>query len=288
MKTYSQTQRNYIAEGANQDNILRRWARKSLGLEESRVTSKRHCALSGPPGVGKTFSIMEEIRNSGAKHIVIGPGSTVAAISAKLAYGVHTLKEDEELIVLKDDADDVVFADKTTMNQWKLAYAKYDPVYTRDVDLTSTISKYEKMGRHDLIAAIQAFQEPGEIGIHIPLDRVRFIIICNSDLEDLKSFHPSKRPHVEAVLDRLKYRKLDFEWKVNWGWLAYILQNSQPFADVGIELDDEQKARICSWLWDKWENMRNPSYRTIEEMAEYMIEEPDSYEDEWEKFLRSR
>jgi hypothetical protein len=33
-------------------------------------------------------------------------------------------------------------------------------------------------------------------------------------------------------------------------------------------------------MWDKWEIMRNTSYRTIEEMAEYMVNNPDGYEDE--------
>lgn len=284
MQLYSTTQRNYMLEGATQDDLLQNWAKKTLGIEKSKVTSKRHAILSGPAGVGKTFTVRNIIEASGQPHIELGAGATEAAIAAKLAYGVYKLKEDQELIVLIDDADDIIFADKATINTWKLAFAKDDPFYARDIDMTSTINRFEKSGKEELAKAIRFFQSEGEVGLHIPTDRVRFMIICNTDLENLKAFHASKRPHVEAIVDRVKYQRLDFEWKVSWGWLAHILNTTQPFDEV--DLTDEQKSEICKWMWDKWPNMRNTSYRTVQEMAEYMIENPDSYIDQWERFVR--
>jgi len=283
MQLYSTTQRNFMNEGQNQDNLLRSWAKKTLGIEKSKVTSKRHAILSGPAGVGKTFSVMKEIKNSNLPYIQLGAGATEAAIAASLASGVYKLKEDEELIVLIDDADDIIFKDKVSINTWKLALAKDDPFYSRDVDMTSSINRFEKAGKEQVAKAIRFFQSEGEVGLHIPTDRVRFMIICSADLENQKAFHAAKRPHVEAIVDRVKYQRLDFEWKVSWGWLAHILSNSQPF---DVELSEEQKAEICKWMWDKWQNMRNTSYRTVEEMAEYMIENPDSYEDEWQRFIK--
>ena len=112
--------------------------------------------------------------------------------------------------------------------------------------------------------------------------------MCNKNYEDPKAVHPSKRIDVEALIDRVRYIRLEFEWKVAWGWLAHILNTTQPFADDGVELSKTQKSKILSWMWDKWEIMRNTSYRTVEEMAEYLVEDPEECETDWEIFLKIR
>jgi hypothetical protein len=279
MKTYSQTQRNYINEGANQDQLLRTHIKTMLGVIKTKVQSKRHTIISGPPGIGKSFSTMDEIAKANINYMQFGAGSTDSAIALELAHGVSQLGAGEELVVLLDDADDVVFRDYETANKFKFAMAKYNPFYAQDVNLTTARNKYERAGRMDLVQAIDAFSVPGKVGIHIPTDQVRFYIVCNRDCEDPKQFTKKIFNAVEAIVDRTKYKRLDFEWRVAWGWLAHILDNNQPFEDY--PLTDDQKRELAGWVWDKWPNMRNQSYRTIEEMAEYMINNPDGYEDEW-------
>tara|TARA_R110000796_G_scaffold231036_1_gene348861 strand:+ start:50 stop:922 length:873 start_codon:yes stop_codon:yes gene_type:complete len=290
MKIYSQSQRNYIAEGQNQDQLLAKRVRKAIGLDKRRVESKRHTVISGPPGIGKSYTTMREIKSSGVAHVMIGAGATDAALQIKLAYNVkkYCIDQGKELVLFLDDADDVVFGNKATMNQWKMAMAKQEPVYSRDVNLTTQINSLRKQGKDSIADAIEYFQEEGEVGITVPMDMVRVIILCNKNYEDAKTIHASKRSDVEALIDRVRYSRLEFDWKVAWGWLSYILQNSQPFEDVDVLLDDDQKSMICKWMWDKWENMRNTSYRTIEEMAEYLIDDPEDFEDEWNNFLKVR
>jgi hypothetical protein len=277
----STTQKNYMAEGANQDNMLRKHMKTMLGITPSRVQSKKHTIISGPPGVGKSYSTMEEIRNSNVNYIQFGAGASDSAIALKLAYSVNQLADGEELVVLLDDADDIVFRDYETANKFKFAMAKDEPFYAQDINFTTQRMQYEKAGRQDLVDAIDAFQVPGSVGIHIPMDKVRFYVICNRNCENPKEFGRKIFSAVEAVVDRTKYKRLDFEWKVAWGWLAHILTNSQPFAEEGIELSEDEKGKILDWLWTKWEVMRNPSYRTVEEMAEYIVNEPDDYEEIW-------
>jgi hypothetical protein len=276
---YTTTQKNYIAEGANQDRMLRDHIRLMLGITPSKVQSKRHTIISGPPGIGKSYSTMDEIRNSAANYIQFGAGATDSAIALKLAYHVNQLGPNDELIALFDDADDVIFRDYQTANKFKFAMAKDEPFYAQDVNFSNQLAQYEKQGRTDMVEAIRAFTQPGSVGIHIPMDQVRFYIVCNRNCEVQKEFGRKVYTAVEAIVDRVKYKRLDFEWKVCWGWLAHILNNSQPFEDH--PLTDEQKQQLTDWMWTKWEVMRNPSYRSVEEMAEYMINDPDNYDDVW-------
>jgi len=284
---YSQTQRNYILEGKNQDNLLSKRIKKAAGIVKLKVEAKKHTVISGPPGVGKSYTTFREVKESGKPFVMIGAGASDAAVMSKIAYNVkkYCINKKQELILLYDDADDVIFKDKSSMNTWKIAMGKNNPVYSRDIDLSSTIVKLRKQSKDEIADAIEFFQEEGEVGITIPFDKVRIIVLCNKNYEDPKQVYHSKRDDVEALLDRVKYTRLDFEWKVSWGWLAYILQSSQPFEEDGFKLTKAQKSYICKWMWDKWETMRNCSYRTIEEMAEHMINDPDDFEDEWETFL---
>jgi hypothetical protein len=276
---YTNSQLNYINEGANQDKMLRDHIRLMLGITKSKVQSKRHTIISGPPGIGKSFSTMNEIENANINFIQFGAGASDSAMGLKLAYSVNQLGPNDELVVLLDDADDVVFRDYQTANKFKFAMAKDDPFYAQEINFTSQRNQYEKAGRMDLVQAIDAFTVPGSVGIHIPMEQVRFVVICNRNCENKKEFGPKVFGAVEAIVDRVKYKRLDFEWKVSWGWLAHILNNSQPFGNYPLTI--EQKSKLTDWMWTKWEVMRNPSYRTVEEMAEYMINDPDNAEEIW-------
>jgi hypothetical protein len=279
MKKYTTTQKNYVNEGENQDHQLREHIKAMLGVNKRKGKGKRHTIVSGPPGIGKSFSVMEEIANANVNYIQFGAGTTDSAMAIELAYAVSKLDAKDELIVLLDDADDVIFRDYETANKFKMAMAKDNPFYSQNVNLLNARRSYEKAGRMDLVNAIDTFQEEGRVGINIPMDQVRFFVICNRNCEDPKQFGKKLWSAAEAIVDRVKYKRIDFEWRVSWGWLAHILDKTQPFEDVA--LTDEQKRELTNWMWTNWEKMRNQSYRTVEEMAEYMIND-DDYEDIWE------
>jgi hypothetical protein len=273
------------------DETSRDFIRGALGLKKKKVEATRHTILSGPPGVGKTYGTQDECNKGKVKYIKIDPGTSDINLTIKLACAVHSLKKDEELIVLLDDADDVVFGSYETLNKWKIAMGdiNYDiglvPYYAHNVSMTNTIAKLEEVGKQDLADALKSFQDPGSIGVNIPMDRVRFVILCNLDLEDPKAFGRNKvKSAIPAIMDRFNYSRINLNWEYQWGWLAYVLSNSQPFEEH--PLTDEQKKELLEWMYSNWKNLRSTSYRMVRKLAEAVINEPDSYQDTWATHLK--
>jgi hypothetical protein len=276
------------------NNQGRKFVRKSIGATAKKVESSRHTIYSGPPGVGKTFGTIEECIAAGKKYIVIAPGTTDVELAVKLAHGVYTLQDGEELVVILDDADDVVFGNYAALNKWKIAMADAKPelgimpAFNHAVSMINTINALEKAGKNVVAEALKSYSGADSMGVEIPMDRVRFVILCNLDLEDPKAFsrNPKMKSAVDPVIDRMNYKRVEVDKKEAWGWLAYVLSVSQPFEREGFPLTDDQKVALLDWMWSNWDDLRSTSYRTVEKLAEDMINYPDEYEDYWEEKLK--
>jgi hypothetical protein len=296
LKFKSHEQNLLVESGRLTDDRSRDFIRGALGLKNKKVEATRHTILSGPPGVGKTYGTQDECNRANVKFIKIEPGTTDINLTIKLACAVYSLKNDEELIVILDDADDVVFSDYNTLNKWKIAMADVDydqgiiPTYNHPVSMANTMANLEKQVKLDpsrqfIIDALTNFMGSDSLGVSIPTDHVRFIILCNLDLEDPKTFRSGKlRSAVGPVLDRMKYKRIDVDWEKQWGWLSYVLSSTQPFDNH--ELSDEQKIELLQWMYSNWDKLRSTSYRTVRKLAEAMINEPDNYIDLWKDELK--
>jgi hypothetical protein len=182
----------------------------------------------------KSYGTLDECRKAGKKYLMLAPNTSEIGQIVAVAHGVHNLKANEELIIILDDADDLVFGSYPDLNKWKIALAKPDPTIgsiptlNHQVDFSKTLSALEKQGKTELIEALSSFMSPDDIGVSIPTDRCRFIILCNLDMEDPKAFRSSKmRSAVGPVLDRLKYNRITLNTEDQWGWLAYVLASTQ-------------------------------------------------------------
>jgi len=280
-----------VQQGQIEDDKSREYIRGALGLIKKKVESSRHTILSGPPGVGKSYGTVDEIEKSKVKHLFIPPGISDIDLALRICYAVYTLKKGEELVIVLDDADDVVFGEYKTLNKWKIAMGDVDyslniiPYFNHAVSMTNTLTQLQKAGKKELVEAITAFQSPDSIGLSIPMDKVRFVVLCNLDLEDPKSFTSKKiRSAVEPVLDRFNYKRMDLDWEKQWGWLAYVLSTSQPFD--GYSLDNTQKVDLLKFMYNNWDNLRSTSYRTVRRLAESTINFPDDYEGKWKNELK--
>jgi hypothetical protein len=286
-----------VEAGKFVDEQSRSFIKAALGLKKVKVVAKRHNILSGPPGVGKTYGAIDEANKGKVKYIKIEPGSSDVQIATRLACAVYDLKKDEELIVIIDDADDLVFGDYKTLNKWKIALSDTDyeqdiiPTYNHMVSMTGTLNSLEKQALIDpskkhIIKAIKKFIPNDSLGLSIPMDKVRFIILCNLDFEDSKVFSrsPKLKSAIDPVRDRMKYKRININWEKQWGWTAYVLGETQPFGDYKLTI--AQKTELLQWMYSNWDKLRSTSYRTVRELAAAMINEPETYMDEWQNELK--
>jgi len=280
----------YIMAGERKAKELSIMVEEALGVAKHiKVEAKRQSIIEGPPGVGKSYTTNQTCLASGVQPIEVGTGSTLSYIATKFAYADYWTPKHQEIAVLWDDADDVVFGQKNQANIWKNVFMDDDnkPRFIHNVNLYNEIKKLEKdPTKERIVEAMRAYMPEDAMGIEIPLTRFRHIFLTNYDYEIMSEKY--NKSWMAPIVDRFNYNRLDYHWTVAWGWLSHVLLNSQPFAKYKIDLKEDQKIKIITWLFDHWDKMgtNKQTYRTVREMAQYIINEPTNFLNRWNKFVR--
>lgn len=288
-KNLTDNQITYLMSGERKAKELSIMVQEALGVAKHiKVEAKRQSIIEGPPGVGKSYTTTQTCFNSNVQPIEIGTGSTLSYIASKLAYADYYTPKNQEIVVIWDDADDVVFGDKKTANIWKNVFMddENEPRFMHNVNLTNELKKLEKdPSKEKHLIAMKAYMPEDSFGIEIPMTRFRHIFLTNYDYESISE--KQNKAWMRPIVDRFNYNRLQYDWTTAWGWLSYVLLNSQPFARYNIGLTETQKIKIITWIHDKWSVMGNKhTYRTVREMAQYIINEPNNYLNRWEKFIK--
>ena len=290
-KKLTQDQLTYLIAGERKANELSVMVTEALGVAQHiKVEAKRQSIIQGPPGIGKTHTTKQTCIANGVQPIEIGTGSTLSWLAAKLAYAEYWTPAGQEIACLWDDADDVVFGTKKTANIWKDVFQdeKELACFNHNANLSNEIKKLEKDStKVKMVTAMKSFIADDEMGINIPLTRFRHIFLTNFDYE--QKSEKTNTSWMAPIVDRFNYNRLQYDANTAWGWLSFVLLNSQPFEKDGVMLDEEQKIEIITWLHHKQDKMGGKqTYRTVKEMAQYIINEPDNYLNRWNKFIRVR
>lgn len=280
-------QEAYLDAGERKAQELTTLVEECLGVASHvKVEAKRQSLIEGPPGIGKSYTANQTCILHGVQPITIASGASLPWIASKLAYAEYWTPPGQEVVVMFDDADDVVFDSKATINTWKEVFTDEEniPTFNHSKNISSEISKLKKMGKDKMVEALMAYMPEDETGISIDLARFRFIFLTNTDYELTSEKKTWQRP----VVDRFNYNRLAYDDTTAWGWLTYVLLTSQPFEKKwNVVLSEKEKMEIACWLFDKWDRMgkRVKTYRMVREMAQYIVNEPTNYLNRWEKYI---
>jgi hypothetical protein len=134
--------------------------------------------------------------------------------------------------------------------------------------------------------AISHFSSPEKMGFEVPTNNFIFIFTSNFKLptdDDVKLAREKGLQkavllgHLNAIKSRCKPADFDLNDNEMWGWIADVTLNEDCVA-----LSKEDKMILLDWMFSNWDNMNERSIRTVEKMAETMVEDPTGYRDSWE------
>lgn len=261
-----------------------------LGLSQLEYETKRHCYIYSPPGAGKTFTVKTLAEHNNIKlHEIMGVAS-ISAVTAKLATAVY-LAKGKPITVWIDDCDSL-FTDADSLNIMKGALDAERNVWSYNKNLSNTIINYINSEDRNLQLignALQSFVVPGNVGIEIPTDNVRFIITSNLQLSPSSALRkpdkpfwkpPAKLMHEAAIRSRVQYEAFNLDNDQSWGWLASVVMTN-PILD----LTEAQKHILLDWMHTNWARLPDPSMRAVKEYAAKMLNFPETYTTLWANTL---
>jgi len=221
----------------------------------------RSLIVSGPPGLGKSYTIgqkMQELEDAG--HVVTNISGYVRALSLyRLLYEARH----KHCVVVFDDSD-FIFADEVSLNLLKRAC---DSTIARKIHwLSKSIDKVED---EDGELVPNSFEFEGSV-----------IFITNIDFDDLIMRGSKMSAHLDALVSRSHYLDLAMKTKMD-----YVVRIKQVVAmgmlrGKGLSIGDE--TTIVDFVEKNMENLRELSLRMVLKLATLMKVDPK----DWQKWAK--
>jgi hypothetical protein len=278
MIKFSRTQLQHIENGAAKRTRLKKLAQKAA--KSSLDSSYPHTYIFSPPGLGKTFTINDALNDSKIKHYTISGNISMFSFGIGLAVIQFNNKERKPIVIVVDDCDEIL-KNATNINIMKNVLSG-NKVYSYEKSLQSQMPNLSDLQRE----SIEHFSSPEKMGFEVPTDNLIFIFTSNFKLptdDDVKNAREKGLQkavllgHLNAIKSRCKPADFDLNDNEMWGWIADVTLNEDC-----VELSTEDKMILLDWIYNNWDNMNERSIRTVEKMAETMIEDPTGYRDAWE------
>jgi hypothetical protein len=285
-KPFSDNELHLISKGRLLTDDLQHKVLAALGLLKLDYEPKRHCYIYSPPGAGKTFTVKTLAKHHNIKLNEIQGVASLSAVTAKLATAVY-LAKGKPITVWIDDCDSL-FTDADSLNVIKGALDSERNVWSYQKNLTNQILNYinsESANLQLIGTALESFQIPGQVGVEIPTDNVRFVITSNLQLTPAQALvkpdkpfwkPPAKLMHEAAIRSRVIYVPFKLSSDESWGWLASVVM-SNPIMDM----TEAQKHILLDWMHVNWAKLPDPSMRSVMEYAAQMQNYPENYINLW-------
>jgi hypothetical protein len=214
--------------------------------------STRSLVVSGPPGLGKSFTIekmLEEWGTDGEDYEIVKGFSRATGI-----YKILYKYRNEGQVIVFDDCDSV-FGDEVGLNLLKSAL---DTTERRIIQWRAEIKMEDENG--DTLP--QMFEFKGSV-----------IFISNMDFDGLIASGNRLAPHLEAIIDRSFY--IDLELKTRRDFYIRIGQvvGAGMLRNMGCSAATE--AEIMKFTLDNLDFFRVLSLRTVHKMAQVAMVNPD-------------
>jgi len=277
-KPWTSEQKHFIERGRAYTEQLEDLVTKFLGKANLKYNTKDSHFIAGPSGTGKSFIV----RHTGEKHKVklveITGDTSMSNLAIKLACLAYT-SNDEEIYIWLDDCDSI-WSDRISLSIMKGATDNDRRVFAWNKNLTSQIQIHENAGTEQstLIAnALKKYQPMGNTGVIIPTDNMHFIVTTNHFLTASNPPPKTIRGRDEAaVRSRFLYTEYKLNKGLSWGWIASIVIDNKI-----LDLTINQKYILLDWMYNNWDNLKGTDMRNVLEIAEDMLNFPDTYPDKW-------
>jgi hypothetical protein len=278
MIKFSRTQQQHIENGSAKRNRLKKLAQKAATT--SIDTAYPHTYIFSPPGLGKTFTVNQALTESKIEHYTISGNISMFSFGIGLAVIQYRNKKKKPIVIVVDDCDEIL-KNGTNINIMKNVLSG-NKIYSYEKSLQSQLPNLSDLQRE----AIENFSSPDKMGFEVPTDNFIFIFTSNFKLptdDDVKLAREKGLQkavllgHLNAIKSRCKPADFDLNDNEMWGWITDVTINEDC-----VDLSKEDKMILLDWMYSNWDNMNERSIRTVEKMAETMIEDPTGYRDSWE------
>ncbi len=239
--------------------------------------------IYSPPGLGKTFTVNQFLKNSEMIHFPVSGNTSMFAFGIQLAVINYENFERLPIIIHVDDCDEIFKNDQNCNTMKKLLDEENRFIYEKS--LSSQWGNMSDLQR----AAIKHFSEEGKFGFNVPTDNMRFIFTSNFQLpmddEVAEARKKSKGKaillaHRNAIRSRCKVADFDLTQEEHWGWIADVVLSERFLSSEKISLIE--KEAILNFVWINWLFLKERSIRLIEKMVVAMRQFPETFKKVWE------
>jgi hypothetical protein len=278
MIKFSRTQLQHIENGAAHRKRLRELAKKAAN-SNFESDPYPHTYFFSEAGLGKTFTITDELQKSKINHHIVSGNISMFAFGISLATIRYQYK-DKPVVIVVDDCDEI-FKTPLNINIMKNVLDG-NKVYSYEKSLQSQWNNLSEFQQE----AIQSFSSETRMGFEVPTDKMKFLFASNfklptdSDVKHARSRGQQKATmlaHLNAIRSRCQPADFDLDQDEQWGWIADVTLNEKC-----TTLSKENNMILLDWMYNNWEMMNEHSIRTVKKMAEVMKNDKNNYRDIWE------